>query len=503
MRFVKFLLFFLLLSPAVFAQSSELKMAYVEQYKAMAIENMHRTGVPASITLAQGILESGVGKSPLAVEANNHFGIKCHKEWTGPTFTMDDDEKDECFRKYASVLDSYLDHAAFLKSRPRYADLFKLDITDYKGWANGLKAAGYATNPNYAPLLIKQIEELGLSQYDKMSPEQLAALRNTAPVSKPAAVESTTVIASQLPPVPCQPGVFKVNKVKVVCAKTGDSPLSIAEEHGLYAYQVLKYNDLVDEVRFTPGELVYLEAKRKKAQVAEHSVSEYESIRDLSQRYGISTSAIRRKNQLKAGEEFAAGETAYLINKRREKPKTRTLAEIEKLKAERDRREAAQKKPAPPVTVPAKSAPAFAAPVEKTQPKPAAVTESKTTLDIKRPEVEAMPDTQATKPVSVKTEVKTETKPAPAKVEMKIETKPEVTKPIETPAEKVATDVPAPKESTPAPAAGGGKKHLVVKGDTLFNISRRYGLTVAELRSLNNLTEADAIKLGMELIVSK
>jgi len=494
MRFVKFLLFLLILSPAATAQSSELKMAYVEQYKAMAIENMHRTGVPASITLAQGILESGVGKSPLAVEANNHFGIKCHKEWTGPTFTMDDDEKNECFRKYATVLDSYLDHAAFLKSRPRYADLFKLDITDYKGWANGLKAAGYATNPNYAPLLIKQIEELGLSQYDQMTSEQLAALRNAAPVSKPAAVESTTVVATQAAPVPCQPGVFKVNKVKVVCAKTGDSPLSIAEEHGLYAYQVLKYNDLTDETRFTPGELVYLQAKRKRAEVAEHVVGELESVRDLSQRYGISTAAIRRKNQLKAGEEFAVGETAYLINKRREKPKTRTLAEIEKLKAERDRREAAQKKPAPPVTVPAKNAPAFAAPVEKTQPKPAAVTESKTMLDIKRPELEPALDTSSAGSKSAKVEVKSETK---------IETKPEETKPKETPAEKVASDVPVAKESAPAPAAGLTKKHLVVKGDTLFNISRRYGLTVAELRSLNNLTEADAIKLGMELIVSK
>jgi LysM repeat protein/transposase-like protein len=494
MRFVKFLLFLLILGPAALAQSSELKMAYVEQYKAMAIENMHRTGVPASITLAQGILESGVGKSPLAVEANNHFGIKCHKEWTGPTFTMDDDEKDECFRKYASVLDSYLDHAAFLKSRPRYADLFKLDITDYKGWANGLKAAGYATNPNYAPLLIKQIEELGLSQYDKMTPEQLAALRNTAPVSKPAAVESTTVVAAQAAPVPCQPGVFKVNKVKVVCAKTGDSPLSIAEEHGLYAYQVLKYNDLTEEARFTPGELIYLEAKRKRAEIAEHVVSDFESVRDLSQRYGISTSAIRRKNQLKAGEEFAAGETAYLINKRSQKPQTRTLAEIEKLKAERDRREAAQKKPAPPVTVPAKNAPAFAAPVEKTQPKPAAVTESKTTLDIKRPEVAAIRDTLPAKPAPAKVEMKSETKVEPSPVE---------TKPKETPAEKVATDVPAAKDGAAAPAAGGAKKHLVVKGDTLFNISRRYGLTVAELRSLNNLTEADAIKLGMELIVSK
>ncbi len=121
-----FLLAFFISFAAFSQNGSSLKQAYVEKYKLMAIENMHRTGVPASITLAQGLLESGVGQSPLAVEANNHFGIKCHKEWTGPTYTMEDKEKDECFRKYESALDSYLDHAAFLKSRPRYAELFKL-----------------------------------------------------------------------------------------------------------------------------------------------------------------------------------------------------------------------------------------------------------------------------------------------------------------------------------------------------------------------------------------
>lgn len=488
MRILITFLSLFLMTNGLFAQGSELKKAYVEKYKWLAVENMHRTGVPASVTLAQGLLESGVGQSPLALEANNHFGIKCHKEWTGPTFTMDDDEKDECFRKYASVLDSYLDHAAFLKSRPRYADLFKLDITDYKGWATGLKAAGYATNPNYAPLLIKQIEELSLAQYDQINPTQLAAMRGQEVKPEP----KKEVAATQPSAVPCQEGVFKNNKVKVVCAKAGDSPMSIAEQYGLYPYQILKYNDLPEEGRFAEGELVYLEAKRKRAQVAEHVVGEYESIRDLSQRYGISTSAIRRKNQLRASEELAAGETAYLINKRSDKPKVRTLAEIETLRSERDRREAAMKKPEKPVTVPAKSSPAYAAPIEKTKPIAAEVNESKPALDIKLPDAEPVRDTVVAKPQPAAPVAKPEVKPAP-------DTKPTPppAKPKETPGEKVATD------EQPAPAAAGPKKHLVVKGDTLFNISRRYGLTVAELRSLNNLSEADAIKLGMELIVSK
>jgi ABC-type dipeptide/oligopeptide/nickel transport system ATPase subunit len=344
MKYIALLHLALVISFSGLAQNgSSLKQAYIEQYKLMAIENMHRTGVPASITLAQGLLESGVGQSALAVEANNHFGIKCHKEWTGPTYTMDDDEKDECFRKYESALDSYLDHAAFLKSRPRYAELFKLEITDYKGWAHGLKAAGYATNPNYAPLLIKQIEELGLADFDRVNPTQLAALQGKQKDEKPAEVAETPSAPANIAQVPCQEGVFKYNKVKVVCAKAGDSPLSIAETYGLYPYQILKYNDLTEEVRFREGELVYIEGKRKRAQVDQHVVTEFESVRDLSQRYGISTSAIRRKNQLRAAEEFAAGETAYFVKKRADKPKVRSLAEIETLRSERDRKEAAKK----------------------------------------------------------------------------------------------------------------------------------------------------------------
>src|SRR5690554_5416321 len=161
------IIFCLFISSSTIAQSAKRisRAEYISMYKDDAIREMHRSGVPASITLAQGILESGDGNSALARKANNHFGIKCHGDWKGKTYYQDDDEKDECFRKYKSVLESFRDHSEFLK-KPRYAFLFELKPTDYKGWAKGLKKAGYATNPRYPQLLIKIIEENNLHQYD-------------------------------------------------------------------------------------------------------------------------------------------------------------------------------------------------------------------------------------------------------------------------------------------------------------------------------------------------
>ena len=157
---------------------------YILNYKDVAIDKMRVYGIPASITLAQGILESGSGNSELARKANNHFGIKCHKDWKGKTFHMDDDAKNECFRKYKSPDESYRDHSLFLTTRDRYADLFELDITDYRGWARGLKKAGYATNPKYPQLLIKIIEENRLYEFDiGITPDYLLATKSNLPVS--------------------------------------------------------------------------------------------------------------------------------------------------------------------------------------------------------------------------------------------------------------------------------------------------------------------------------
>lgn len=476
---IRTFLLLLVSSPLLLgAQISPEKQAYVEQYKFFAIENMHRTGVPASITLAQGLLESGVGKSPLATEANNHFGIKCHKEWSGPTYTMDDDAKDECFRKYNSVLDSYLDHAAFLRSRPRYASLFQLDITDYQGWAHGLKAAGYATNPNYAPLLIKQIEELGLSQYDRISPEALASLQQKAPATPAAKPIQTTAKAA---PSDCQPGIFKYNGIKTICAKAGESPLAIAERAGVYPWQILKYNDIETDIRFQEGDKVYLAKKKNSAKVAEHTVGEWESLRDISQQYGISIAALRRKNQLRAGEEFMPGEIALLKNKRADRPRTRSSEELQALIIERERKAAALQKPEAPMVV---SKPTPSIPVQQ----------QKATLQS---------TTSATVATDTVVKPKTAPLPPPAPIQPKLEPGTEVVFPDKEeekpllPGEKVNEDA----DEKPATQAQP-KKHTVVKGDTMFNISRRYGLTVDQLRKLNKL-EGNDIKLGMELIVSE
>ena len=163
----KILLFFALMPLALFAQRITPE-DYIQTYKDVAMEEMREYGIPASITLAQGLLESGAGNSALARDANNHFGIKCHEEWEGDTYYMDDDEKDECFRKYVNAEESFLDHSIFLSSRSRYAALFELDITDYEGWAKGLKEAGYATNPKYAQLLIDRINLYDLMKYDQI-----------------------------------------------------------------------------------------------------------------------------------------------------------------------------------------------------------------------------------------------------------------------------------------------------------------------------------------------
>ena len=167
-------LFLFILNYTCRSQEKVTVAEYIDLYTDLAIKEMKNYHIPASITLAQGILESENGNSPLAIEANNHFGIKCHQEWTGKTYNHDDDIKNECFRKYTKAEDSFRDHSEFLTTRDRYKPLFDLDITDYKGWAYGLKQAGYATNPRYPEILIRIIEENGLAELDKGGSSQFA-----------------------------------------------------------------------------------------------------------------------------------------------------------------------------------------------------------------------------------------------------------------------------------------------------------------------------------------
>lgn len=292
---------------------------YIEAYAAAAIQNMEQSRVPASITLAQGILESGNGNSDLAKQANNHFGIKCHKGWTGRTYHMDDDAPNECFRAYDDVLDSYKDHAEFLTGRSRYAGLFELKITDYKGWAKGLKAAGYATNPKYADLLISLIERYQLHQYDQ--PGALAKL-------KPAKKEGRTDVEENRPPkieVPETPGgldkVVFVNGLKAIVLSQNRSRLSFMEAYEIKEKHLLKYNELGSLDSLDAGQVIFLEPKRASAARGNdyHTVKAGDTWYSIAHSYGMKTEKLMKKNGAWHGSPLEPGEKLWLRKNKHKK----------------------------------------------------------------------------------------------------------------------------------------------------------------------------------------
>ena len=312
-------LMFILLPSLLWAQPAHnpAYINYLETFRDIAIRKMEEYKIPASITLAQGILESGSGKSALAVEANNHFGIKCHKEWTGMTYIMDDDTKNECFRKYASAEESFNDHSLFLTSRSRYAGLFELDIKDYKGWAHGLKSAGYATNPKYAHILIRIIEENELFLYDHPSSAALAKKTIKKPKQnkpiKPAPEKSKSIelVPTSLEFVEIYTGnrsVYINNQTKVTFARKGDDAHSIAKDFGMHAFQVLKYNELGKNEPIAEGQAIYILPKKNKSKTkSEHRISSGESMRQVSQFYGIKLKSLYKINKMQTGHEPETG----------------------------------------------------------------------------------------------------------------------------------------------------------------------------------------------------
>lgn len=310
------ILFFMISMPLA-AQREISVEDYIMAYKDVAMEKMKEYGIPASITLAQGILESGSGNSELAREANNHFGIKCHKGWEGKTFHMDDDEKNECFRKYSSPDESYRDHSLFLTQRERYADLFKLNTNDYKGWAHGLKKAGYATNPRYPQLLIKIIEENRLYEFDKgITPVYLAGKTNRTLPSANGTGSISYPPSGNYPLVEIwETGrkVYANNGVKFIFAEKGDNFSVIAADFGIYSWQLPKYNDLDKKATLLEGQIIYLEKKkRKNKEAGTHTVKAGESMHFISQLYGIRLAQLFRKNDMPEGTQARAGQVIRL-----------------------------------------------------------------------------------------------------------------------------------------------------------------------------------------------
>lgn len=262
---------------------------YIAKYAELAVKHMNKYGIPASITLAQGLLESDAGRSSLASRCNNHFGIKCHNDWRGKTMLVDDDRRNECFRCYNNAEDSFEDHSLFLVNGARYRSLFSLGSRDYKGWARGLKAAGYATNPNYADKLIEIVERYGLDRYDDRSSRRLA--KGAVPHRQ-----------------------YEVNGVKCVQLGQGETLRDIAREFGMSLSLLRRFNDV--DRSFTPpaGSNVFLERKKNRASVENrvYTVKNDDSLWSISQTFGVKMDHLAGRNRITSSNPLSVGMTLKL-----------------------------------------------------------------------------------------------------------------------------------------------------------------------------------------------
>jgi len=304
------------------AQPADAVLAYIARYKDLAISEMQRTGIPAAITLAQGIHETDAGTSDLVKKSNNHFGIKCKEDWNGPTVSHDDDARGECFRKYEAPEQSYRDHSDFLKTRSNYASLFNLDPTDYEAWAYGLKKAGYATNPKYAQILIKLIQDYNLEDYTlialgKMSPKDLAKNGKAGNIAEVKNVEEKKTDA--VPAVSIQPsypsGEFKINDTRVIYVKKGSSYLEIAQRYEIPLAKLFEFNDLKPLEVTLNDQLVFIQRKRKTGEHEFHVVQTGEDVYSIAQTEAIRLESLLEYNNLTSGMQPAVGETLSLRSK--------------------------------------------------------------------------------------------------------------------------------------------------------------------------------------------
>ena len=287
----KYFLSFLFLLVCLISQAQSTNQAYwsyIDRYKDWAIEQMHQYRIPASITLAQGLLESNAGRSRLATEANNHFGIKVGSYWTGPYIIQADDRPNDRFRKYKSARESFIDHSKFLQQK-RYQGLFQLSITDYKGWARGLKAAGYATSPTYAEALIRLIEMYNLHQFDTKKGQGARSKEQETSIQQADAFWQRHI-------------VYKGNKNYFIIVEVGDDMATISRKTGVSLKKLYNYNDLPRDYAPTAGDLIYLQKKRKCAsrefrKNPIHIVEPNQSLFDIAQLYGIRLESLCKLNK--------------------------------------------------------------------------------------------------------------------------------------------------------------------------------------------------------------
>lgn len=451
------------LSLTVLSVNAQVKFTaeeYIEKFAPIAVEEMKRTGIPASIKLGQGLLESSMGNSRLAREANNHFGIKCKKTWTGRTLLEDDDEKQECFRAYDSAETSYRDHSIFLLQNSRYAFLFDYGTQDYKSWATGLKKAGYATDPSYPEKLIAAIEKHNLHRFDAgvIPPKEIPMVKDPVvkemPPSDPITQTSNEVI--------------KFNKISAVRVHQGQTAASVAKEFGMRPWQIYKYNDLEEGSDLVPGTIIYLKPKKRKGSEAYHTVKEGETMYAISQLYGIKLHHLYRKNQMEAGQQPAPGEVMYLRKKRGNAPSLADTAqskrEIEVIMSEqpatikKDQQVPDEKYKVSPVT-----------PVDKNKIIAVQV-DSVSTL---KEQAESGKDDTTVY----------EEKPSDSTYLTRVEEK-------------------NPEYAVDKKTLDQVTTHTVKEGETLFSIAKQYGKSVEALKSLNKLDTYE-LQPGQQLIINE
>jgi LysM repeat protein len=526
--------------------------AYIDQYGTWAIEEQLRSGIPASITLAQGIYETSAGESELATKANNHFGIKCKKEWRGETFAHTDDAPNECFRKYGCAKDSYKDHSDYLKGAPRYAALFQLEQTDYAGWAKGLKRCGYATNPMYAQKLIKVIEDFNLQEYTLAAIKnpgervpvvpQVEMVRAAEPATPAAQVRETAAQQSKEPVAQANAetaeGVQTVNGLRAIYCKKGTVLLEKAMQQNLRYARLLEINELADEP-LKRDMVVYLDKKNTKGAHATYTVRAGETAEQIAQDEGMHTRQLRLFNRMALNEQPAPGSVLYLQAEAPSKPATVASAAMQ-----RDQVQAAGNRNTgntvqtatqeqyittkKPVTQPVAAA---------TAPTPAAEEEVEMSYGAQAPAAlakarpatvpaPATANTVAEKEVTVAAPAAEKTAPKPQSAPKEEEPQDELSRlksqldkvvyaresntsrsgmratqdvaPTPDPKAVITTTTPVPKSSAPS---GTPVYHTVTKGEQAYSIAKKFGISMKQLREWNNLEFDAGIKIGQKLRV--
>lgn len=423
---------------------------YIDTYKLIAMEEMRRSGVPAAIKLAQGILETQSGNSWLVQNSNNHFGIKCKNNWTGPSVAYDDDAVGECFRKYGSPHESWKDHSEFLRNNPRYKFLFDLNPNDYKAWAYGLKTAGYATSRTYPQQLIQLIETYQLQQYTDIAMGKGEIRTNDVFAGDPGsytpsqpATPSRPVVAPAAPAKKYPENAeFRINNRKAILVKKGTALIQVAAAKDIRLSSLLKYNDLSADVPLEKDMVIFLQGKSKRGSNDFHIVAPGESLHDIAQAEGVQLRWLRRRNKLQEGEQPAAGERIALDGYASAKPRlgNNSVAKVD--------------------------------------------------------------EHEDLKPREIIQDIKKEIEKASAQAPV-AENRPATPPPA---AEKAPATLPPGMiedlRKAGAQTSGREQYHTVGEKETLYSISRRYGCTIAQIQQWNNLQD-NGIKIGQQLVVKK